>query len=170
MSTTFKPLYAASASVNFSTNLNALASSSTFTAGVQSDQIDNSSNLYDDMLLSGSIKLGTSPTANTFVNIYVVACSDWSSAYPDVITGAGTATKTWTSQNVLNAGAKLLKAMLVDSTTGRIYYFSNESVAALFGGALPEKFVVFVAHNTGVNLDASAGGAVNALGLQYQGV
>jgi len=170
MSTTFKPLYVASASVSFSTNLNGLASSSTWTAGVQSDQVDNTTNLYDDVLLSGQIKVGTSPTAGTQINIYVVACMDAGSTYPDTITGAGTAAKTWTSQNVQNAGAKLLKSMLVDSTTGRIYYFSNESVAALFGGVVPQKFVVFIAHNTVAILDGSAGGAVNALGVQWQSV
>lgn len=170
MATVFQPKYAASASVNFSTNLNSLGSSSTWVAGVQSDQIDNSSNLYDDVLLSGQIKLGTSPAASSQINIYVVACMDAGSTYPDTITGAGTAAKTWTSANVQNAGAKLLKSMLTDSTTGRIYYFSNESVAALFGGVVPQKFIVFVAQNTGAALDGSAGGSMNALGVQWQGV
>jgi hypothetical protein len=174
MSTTYKPVYAASAAVGFgasNANLNALATSSTRTAGAQSDQIDNTTNLYDDILLSGSFKLGTSPTVSKQVDVWVFACKDASSAYPDVITGAGSAAKTLTSENVRNAGGKLLKSILVDSTTGRVYDFSNESVAALFGGVLPQKFVVFVAHDTGVALDASSsGGQMNYLGVQYQGV
>ena len=174
MSTTFKPLYAASAAVGWGTlngALNALASSSTRVAGAQSDQIDNTSNLYDDILISGSFKVGTSPTSNTQIDVWVFACKDWSSAYPDVITGSGNGAKTLTSENVRNAGGKLLKSILIDSTTGRVYDFSNESVAALFGGVLPEKFVLFVAHNTGVALDASSsGGQMNYLGVQWQGV
>lgn len=169
MASTFEPVYAASASVNFSTNLNSLASSSTLTAGVQSDQVDNTTNLYVDVLLSGSIKMGTSPTVSTQVNVWVVACMDASSAYPDVITGSGTGAKTWTSAYVQQGAAKLLKSLLVDATTGRVFTFSNESVAALFAGVLPQKFVVFVTHNTGAALDASAGGSVNAPGVQYKG-
>lgn len=170
MSTTFKPLYAASASVGFGTNLNALATSSTRTAGVQSDQIDNSTNLYDDILLSGNVKLGTGPTVNKQVDVWIVACMNGSSAYPDVFDANGTTAKTWTSENVRNAGGKLLKSMLSDASTGLFLYFSNESVAALFGGVVPQKFVVFLTHDTGVNLDASAGGAMNYLGVQWQGV
>lgn len=170
MATTFKPVYAASASVGVGTSFNSLASSTTRVAGAQTDQVDNTSNLYDDVLLSGAVKMGTSPTVSTQVDIWVVASKDASSAYPDVITGAGNAAKTWTSENVRNGAAKLLKSILVDSTTGRVYDFSNESVAALFGGSLPQKFVVFVSHNTAVALDASAGFACNALGVQYQGV
>lgn len=174
MATTFKPLYAASAAVGFgasNASLNALASSSTRTAGAQSDQIDNSTNLYDDILVSGSFKTGTSPTVNTLIDVWIFPCKDASSAYPDVITGSGTGAKTLTSENVRNAGGKLLKSILIDSTTGRVYDFSNESVASLFGGVLPQKFVIFATHNTGVALDASsAGGQMNYLGVQYQGV
>jgi hypothetical protein len=170
MTTTYKELLAATASLSFGTTLNSLASSATRVAGAQSAEFDNSVNLYDDVLLSGNVKMGTSPTASTQVDIWVFACKDGSTAYPDVITNAGAAAKTLTSENVRNAGGRLLKSILVDSTTGRVYDFSNESVAALFGGVLPAKFVVFITHNTGVALDASAGGAMNALGVQYQGV
>lgn len=170
MATTYKPLYSASAAVGFSTNLNALASSTTFVAGVQSDQVDNSSNLYDDILVSGQFKMGTTPTVNTQVNVYIVACQDAGSTYPDVITGAGTAAKTWTSVNVQLSAVKLLKSINVDATTGRIFAFSNESVAAIFGGVLPQKFVIFVAHNCVAALDASAGGSMNLLPIQWQGV
>jgi len=174
MATIYEPKYAANIGVGWgasNASLNALASSSTRTAGAQSDQVDNSSNLYDDMLISGSFKLGTSPTAGKQVDVWIFACKDAGSAYPDVITGAGTAAKTLTSENVRNAGGKLLKSIQVDSTTGRVYDFSNESVAALFGGVLPQKFVIFVAHDTGVALDASSsGGQMNMLGVQWQGV
>lgn len=174
MATTYKPLYTASAAVGWgasNASLNALASSATRVAGAQSDQIDNTTNLYDDLLISGSFKLGTTPTVSTQIDIWVFASKDASSAYPDTITGAGTAAKTLTSENVRNSGGKLLKSILVDATTGRVYDFSNESVAALFGGVLPQKIVLFVAHNTGAAFDASSsGGQMNMLGVQWQGV
>jgi hypothetical protein len=170
MSTTYKPVYAASATVGVGTAFNSLASSSTRLAGAQTDQVDNTSTLYDDILLSGTVKLGTSPSAEKQGDLWVIACKDWSSAYPDVITGSGSAAKTWTSANVQAAGGQLIKSMKSDATTGRLLEFDNLSVAAYFGGVLPRKFVVFLAHDTGVNLDASAGFVCNALGVNWQGV
>jgi hypothetical protein len=139
------------------------------TAGAQSDEVNNSSNLYKDVLVSGSFKVGTSPAAGTIISVWVVPCMDGGSTYPDVITGAGAAAKTITSFNVLMAMAKLLKTIAVDSTTGRVYAFSNESVADLFG-YLPQKFVLYVTQATTVNLDSSAGGSVNMLGVNDQAI
>ena len=50
-----------------------LASSSTFVAGRESSQIDNTSNLYEDAAIQGNISVGTTPTAGT--NIIVWAYS-----------------------------------------------------------------------------------------------
>lgn len=169
MPTTFKHLYASAASLTIT--LASLATSSTRTAGRQSDEVDNTTNLYDDYLVSGKITPGTSPTVSTQIDIWVVAKQEQAAGYPDVITGAGDAAKTWTSENVRNAGGKLLKSILVDATSDRTYYFSNESVAALFGGVVPQKFVIFVAHNTGANLNATGSNhALEVQGVSWQGV
>ena len=40
------------------------------------------------------------------------------------------------------------------STSDEDYYFSGVSIARLFG-SVPPKFVVFVTHNTGVNLNGT---------------
>jgi hypothetical protein len=51
--------------------------------------------------------------------------------------------------------------MRVDATTtDRVYPFHCGSVASLFGGACPRKFVVFVTHNTGAALNATGGNHV----------
>lgn len=169
MSTTYKPVYAASASVAGLT-LASLATSSTRVAGAESDAIDNTSTLYDDILISGKITPGTSPTVGKQIDIWIVPAMDGSSTWPDVFDGTGSA-ETVTSENVRNALGKLLKTIVIDSTSDRTYYFSNESVAALFGGVLPQKFVVFVSHDTAVNLNATGSNhALNYLGLQYQSV
>jgi hypothetical protein len=66
--------------------------------------------------------------------------------------------ETVTSAGVRDGFAKLAAAMPVDSTTSdRDYYFGPVSVAGLFGGACPKKFVAFVTHNTGVNLNSTGG-------------
>lgn len=168
---TFKPNYRASASIGVGTAFNSLASDTVRKAGAQTAEYDNSTNLDDDVLLSGAVKLGTSPTVSKQVDVWVVASKDGTTAtYPDSAGAAFTASAraaTWSSENVRNAGGKLLKSMLTDAVTSRLLEFDNESVAALFGGVLPQRFIVFVAHDSGVALDASAGFAINALGVQY---
>jgi hypothetical protein len=169
MATTFKPVYASGAAVTIT--LASLAESNDWTAGRQSSEIDNTTNLYDDLLVSGKITTGTTPTVSTQINIYVAAWDAQANAYPDTITGAGDAAKTITSANVLAAGLKVLKTILIDSTSNRTYYFSNEPVAALFGGNLPQKIVIFVSQNTDANLHATGGNhAVDIQGVQWQGV
>lgn len=76
--------------------------------------------------------------------------------YPDVFDGTDSA-ETWTSADIRNAAGKLAAVMTTDSTSDRVYYFGPVSVAALFGGSCPKKFVVFVTHDTAVNLNSTAG-------------
>lgn len=174
MATIFKPVYRASAALTTGAPFNSLASSSTRTAGAQTAEYDNTGNLDVDVLLTGAVKLGTSPTVSKQVDVWIVPSKDGTTAtYPDSAGAAFTASAraaTWTSENVRNAGGKLLKSMLTDASTGRLLEFDNESVAALFGGVLPARFIVFVAHDSVAALDASAGFVCNALGIQYTSV
>lgn len=154
MASDIKIKYAASSAVTISPA--SLASSSTFLAGVESDAIDNSSNLYLDYLLAGKITVGTSPAASTEIRVYVVAMQD-DSTWPDVFDGTSSA-ETVTSAGVGAGFLKLAAIMPVDATTSdRAYYFGPVSVASLFGGVCPRKFVVFVTQNTGANLNATGG-------------
>ncbi len=98
--------------------------------------------------------MGTTPTTNTEIRVYVVARRD-DSNWPDVFDGTDSA-ETCTSAGVRDGFAKLAAVMRVDSTTSnRTYDFGPVSVAALFGGALPAEWVVFVSHSTGVALNST---------------
>lgn len=146
--------YAASSALTISPA--SLATSATWVAGVESDAVDNTTNKYLDYLLAGKITVGTTPTVNTEIRVYVVALLD-DSTWPDVFDGTGSA-ETVTSEGVRDGFAKLAAVMRVDATTSdRGYPFGPVSVASLFGGAMPKKFVVFVVHNTGVNLNSTGG-------------
>lgn len=147
--------YVASSAVTI--GLGSLASSSTFVAGRESNAIDNSSNKYDDYLLAGYIKAGSSPTAGES-RIYVVGMQD-DSVWPDVFDGADSA-ETVTSADILDSICKLGARFTNDTTTGRVYPFGPFSVAALFGGVMPRKFVVYIAHSMVAVLDATAGSHV----------
>lgn len=159
--------YAASATVTISPA--SLATSATWVAGVESDFIDNTTNKYLDYLLAGKITVGTTPTINTEIRVYVVALAN-DSTWPDVFDGTASA-ETVTSAGVRDGFAKLAAIMAVDATTSdRSYPFGPVSVASLFGGAMPKKFVVFIVHNTGVNLNSTGGNHVVDVTPVYQTV
>jgi hypothetical protein len=144
-----------------------VASSSTFVAGVESNVIDNTSNKDDDILINGTWTCGTTPTVNTQVLVYVIAALDDTPNYPDVFDGTSSA-ETATSAGVLASFAKLAAIMQVDTTTSNRVYNCTFSVAQLFGGTVPPKFVLFVTHNTGVNSNTTAGNHVwKATGISY---
>ena len=162
----FKIKYATSATIAI-TSLNSLASSANRTAGAESAAVDNTTNLYDTALLSGVIKVGTTPTVNRQIDIWIY-CDDGNDVYPDVLDGTDSA-ETITSENVRNAGLVLAKSILVDATTDRLYYFRGIDVAALFGGSMPRKWGVFIAHDTVAALFGS-GHELRYVGVTYQSV
>ena len=156
MTSTVKPSYGASVAVFGASDLNSLASSSSWVAGFESNVIDNTSALALDALLAGRFKAGTSPTAGQ-IQVYVGAPLNDTPSYPDVFDGTGSA-ETITSQDIRNSILVPVASMITDTTTGRVYEFAPVSVAELFGGILPPKWFVFVTHSLVAALDSSAGG------------
>jgi hypothetical protein len=152
---TLKPAYAASSAVSISPA--SLASSTTLLAGIESGLIDNSTDNYGDFHLAGNIMVGTTPTTGTVIEVHVVGMRD-DTTWPDVFDGTASA-ETITNAEVKAGICKPAAVLGVNSTTSNIAYpFGPVSVALLFGGtAPPKKFVVFVTHNTGVALNATAG-------------
>lgn len=135
--------------------LTSLATSSTWTAGYEWFVVDNSTDKYLTFRHDGKIRVGTSPTSGTEIRIYLVASNDGTN-WPDVFDGTPSA-ETVTSEGVRDGFAKLAACLYVDSTTSNRDYFYEFSSAQVFGGALPKKYALFVAHNTGVNLNSTAG-------------
>lgn len=162
---THKIAYAAVGTVTIS--LASLATSATFVAGQESAVVDNSTNLYDDVILGGVIRVGTTPTVNTQILVFAFAPYDLDApTYPDVMDGTDSV-ETLTSVGIGQGFLRLAAALSVDATTSnRDYYFSGVSLASVFGGTLPKKWSLFVAHNTGVNLNATGGQHV----IKYTGV
>jgi hypothetical protein len=132
-----------------------LASSATWVAGYEWYIIDNSTTLAVDRFQSGQVMVGTTPTANTEIRIYVVGSYD-GSTWPDVFDGTPSA-ETISSEGVRDSYAKLAAILRVDAATSNVGYPYQYTIAQLFGGSLPKKCAVFVVHNTGVALNATAG-------------
>ena len=143
-----------------------LGSSSTWVAGRESSQIDNTTNLYLDALVSGRISVGTTPTASTQILVFVWG-SDVSLATTaiDVLDGTDSA-ETLTNTGIRD-GLRIGASILVQATTSDIAYeLQPFSVASLFGH-MPRFWGLFVAHNTGVALRNNA---VNTNSLKFVGI
>ena len=148
-------------------DLSALASSATFVAGRESSQVDNTTNKYVDVLVSGSVSVGTTPTANTSILIYVYGAeTSLATTAIDVLDGTDSA-ETLTNVGILNA-LRLGAAINVPAATTDVQYFVLPfSVAALFGGVVLKFWGLFVAHNTAVNLRSNA---INTNSFEYVGI
>jgi hypothetical protein len=163
----------ATTTVNYSSNtsitmdLANLASSSTFLAGRESSQIDNTSNKFMDCLVSGFVSVGTTPTANTSIFVYVWGAeTSLATTALDVLDGTDSA-ETLTNSGILTA-LRLGGSIVVPANTSDVQYFVLPfSVASLFGGVMPKFWGLFVSHNTGVNLRNNA---VNTNSFEYVGI
>lgn len=140
-----------------------LASDTNLLAGLESAIINNETDGFEDIILSGKATTGTSPTASRQIEVWAVAWD--SNAWPDVFDGTSSA-ETITSADIKAALCKAVAIMPTNNTSDRTYSFTGVSAKQVFGGVLPSRFVLFITHNTGVNLNATAGNHE----FRYQGV
>jgi len=156
-----------SSNTSITMDLANLGTSSTFVAGRESSQVDNTTNKYDDAIVSGQISVGTTPTANTVIGVWVWgADTSLATTALDTLDGTDSA-ETLTNVGIL-AALRLGASINVPATTSDLAYLVLPfSVAALFGGVLPKFWGLFVAHNTAANLRNTA---VNTNSLEYVGI
>jgi hypothetical protein len=135
--------------------LASLASDTNLLTGRESAAIDNSTTLALDYLVSGKIRTGTSPTASRSIEVWAVGSWDGTN-WPDVFDGTESA-ETITSADIKASICRLVAAVTTSATSNVDYPFGPVSIASLFGGVVPPKFVLFVTHSTGVALNSTAG-------------
>ena len=121
----------------------------TNTAKWQSAAVDNSANLFKDALVGGKVKTGTGAGAGDYVDIYVAASADGGTTYS---AGASGADASFT--NALTDLVFLGRVATIAATT--TYEFGPFSVAAAFGGTMPEKWALVLDNESDSTLDASA--------------
>jgi hypothetical protein len=153
--------YPATSTTAVTISLASLATSSTWLAGQESTAVENSNDDLDHAV-SGVIMVGTTPTANTIIEVWAYSARSISSGtptYPDVLDGTDSA------ETITNAGVKygmlrLVASLPVTATTSNVgHEFPPTSIATLFG-YMPQFWGLFVTHNTGVNLNSTAGNHV----------
>jgi hypothetical protein len=145
--------YASSSALTIT--LASLATSSTKLVGRESGAVDNTSNKYVDYLIAGKITTGTSPTAAKSIEVHVIGLME-DSTYPDVFDGTDSA-ETITNAEIKASICRQVAYIQTTSTSDVTYGFGPVSVASRFGGVMPKKFVVFVTHDTAVNLNSTGG-------------
>lgn len=134
----------------------------TNTSARESTAIDNSSNLYlDALVFIPKIKSGGSGTTATgSVEIFAYGSGDGGSNYSDGATGSDAGITLTSPPNLRLIG---VVNMVANSTT---YKAGPFSVAAAFGGVLPDHWGIVIRNSTGGTLDAT--GSNHA--IVYQGV
>ena len=147
--------------------LASLASDTNLLTGRESAAIDNTANLYLDILVSGKITAGTSPTASRSIEVWAVGSWDGTN-WPDVFDGSTDSAETITSADIKASVCRFVAAMATANTSDRTYHFGPVSLASAFGGTLPPKVILFVTHSTGVALNSTAGNHQIRLQPVYQ--
>lgn len=147
--TTASPLYGTPTAMTIT--LTGLATSATLVAGRESTALDQKDTLDSiDTLVGGKITTGTTPTAARQIEVWAYG------SYDDVeFSGAATG-----SDAALTPTEKTTMRMLTVIPTSNVsdttYKFGPFSIAQAFGGTMPVQFGIWVTHNTGVNLNATA--------------
>jgi len=132
--------------------------SATLVAGRESTAVDNGTNIYPDVHVTGRITTGTSPTAGNTIEVWAYASIDDvpnTVDYPDTITGSDAAV-TFTSLNTKRTGLRPVARITVDSNSNRSYDFAEVSIARLFNG-VPRHWGIVVINASGVALNSTAG-------------
>lgn len=159
--TTLSQLYPTSSAdtVAITISLASLATSSTLLAGREGTAIDNTSNLDLDHMFGGRIRVGTSPTANTKIEVWAIMPrkrASGTTTWPQGLTGSDAAF-TFSSAGLKAAVCRLVASIAVDSTTSdRDYDFAPVSIASLFG-EMPMLWLPWVTQSTAQNLNSTAG-------------
>jgi hypothetical protein len=140
---------------DLSMTLASLASDTNLLAGQESSAVDNTVDGRRDYWVSGKVTTGTSPTASRSIQVWAVGSWDGTN-WPDVFDGTNSA-ETISSANHKNAICRFVAEMSTSSSSDITYHFGPVLMSSVFGGDIPPKFVLFITHNTAVNLNATAG-------------
>ena len=128
---------------------------SSATAGRSCPAIDNGTNLFDDVLLTITVKTSASALANDKAcYVYVYGSEDGTTYNASSAEGVGTDVGI-----TLDAPTNLKGPLVISCPASSVTYRGEWSIAQLFGGVLPRKWGVVLQNYTGQALDASVGSA-----------
>lgn len=159
-----------SANTAITFDISSLGTSSTFVAGRESTQIDNTSTNYIDAIVNVKGITGHASTAPTVGQVIVLyawgADTSLATTAIDVLDGTDSA-ETLSHVSVLNSLRFVAAPSVTVATAGLVYYIQPFSVAALFGGVMPKFWGLYLAHNHTGSLAASQSGLFSFNGVTY---
>jgi len=127
----------------------------------ESTVVSNTTDLFLDALVMVKVKSNATGTSATgYVNVYAYGSADAGTTYSDTATGTDAAITLTAPPNVRLIG---VINVVANATT---YKSGPFSVAAAFGGVLPEKWGIIIENKSGAALDATEGSHAKF----YQGV
>lgn len=160
--------YGADTAITF--DISSLATSSTFVAGRESTQIDNTTNKFMDAIVTCDGITGhasTAPTIGQMITLYLWG-SDVSLATTPIDTLDGTdSAETLSHVSVLNSLKFVAAPTVTVATAALVYYIQPFSVAQLFGGVMPKFWGLYLAHNHTGALAAAQSGIWSYSGITY---
>lgn len=168
MATVLTTTYSSNTAITF--DISSLGTSSTFLAGRESTQIDNTTTQYIDALVNVDGITGhasTAPTVGQMIQLYVWgADTSLATTAIDVLDGTDSA-ETLAHASVLQSLRFAAAPAVTVATAGLVYYVQPFSVASLFGGIMPKFWGLFLAHNHTGALAAAQSGLFSFNGITY---
>jgi hypothetical protein len=160
--------YSANTAITF--DVSSLGTSSTFVAGRESTQIDNTTNQYIDCIVNCDGITGhasTAPTIGQYIGLWVWG-ADTSLATTAIDTLDGTdSAETLSHVSVLNSLRFAAGPAVTVATAALVYHIQPFSVAQLFGGVMPKFWGLYLAHNHAGALAASQSGIWSYNGITF---
>ena len=164
------------ATINYSSNtaitfdISSLGTSSTFVAGRECTEVDNTTTKYMDCLVNVGGITGHASTAPTVGQQIVLYCwgadTSLGTTAIDVLDGTDSA-ETLSHVSVLNSLRLAGAATVTVATAGLVYYIQPFGVASLFDNIMPKYWGLFLAHNHTGALAASQSGLFSYNGIKY---
>jgi hypothetical protein len=159
--------YSANTAITF--DISSLGTSSTFVAGRECTQIDNTTDKFMDCLVNvdGITGGATAPTVGQQIVLYCWG-SDTSLGTTPIDTLDGTdSAETLSHASVLNSLRFAGAAVVTVATGSLVYYIQPFSVASLFGGVMPKYWGLYLAHNHTGSLAAAQSSLFSYNGIKY---
>lgn len=164
----------ATATISYSANtaitldLSSLAQSTSFVAGRESTEIDNTTNKYVDAIVNvlGITGSASAATAGQGINIYLWG-ADTSLGTTAIDTLDGTDSAETIALPTLQSLRLAASAYTTVTTASQVYFFQPFSVASRFGGVMPKYWGLFVATSLTGGLAAAMSGKFSYNGIKY---
>jgi hypothetical protein len=157
-----------SANTAITLDVSSLAGSATWVAGVESAEIDNTTNKYVDALvdIKGITWSSTTNTVGQEARVYVWG-SDVSLGTTPIDQLDGTSSAETITVECLQALRLAASASALATTGSLVYWFQPFSVRSLFGGVMPKFWGLFFVHSMTGAVHTGQSGKFQFTGIKY---